>query len=105
MQAASTSRPFAMRGWRVSIWRSSWQEVSITIDSHLWSLLVLEWIEGRREGTEMSVNRRQFIQRSAAVATAAGFGISRTLDDAQLRSAPRPGVPGTDYRPVVTPDG
>lgn len=61
----------------------------------------------------MPVTRRQFIQGSAAVAaggvlrshTSRAFGSSRTLSDEELGSHPRPGIPGQDYRPVVTPDG
>ena len=62
----------------------------------------------------MPVNRRQFIQGSAAVAatggmfraqTSRGFHASRTLSAAEMGHCPVPGSRCQDYRPVVTPDG
>src|SRR5688500_8041382 len=68
----------------------------------------------RERTTDMAVNRRQFIQGSVAVAGVGGlvesrgsqaFELSRTPGPEDLRSLPPPGIPGQDYRPVVTPDG
>jgi manganese oxidase len=62
----------------------------------------------------MPFNRRQFIQGSAAVAASGGmlgtrtsraFASSHTLTPEQLRAISSPGIPGQDYRSVVTPDG
>ncbi|HYC78846.1 MAG TPA: multicopper oxidase domain-containing protein, partial [Planctomycetota bacterium] len=65
----------------------------------------------------MALDRRDFLARGAVAAAAGaawpvatrrriggGGSTARTLDDAELRVA-TPGVPGRDYRPVITPNG
>ncbi len=60
----------------------------------------------------MSTSRREFILHSAAgavfgatAARAATSATSSTITPARLREVLAPGLPGQDYRPVVTPNG